>query len=360
MAIYWGWGFSIGGSAQNYRDSGWIMNADWNMAYTGAPLPRLPPPNLGGYTYGMLITSYAVVVTPVFPNGALADGIAQLQRYHDVRDYIDSGNRYLSLCKADGTVLLELRPTTSGAGVFLSTLSVYSGEPLAYRGVTTGLIRQGTWQTIAVRFEPGGAGVGNISVTIDDVTDNIVVNADVGTLSNWSRVGVTNGYAFYGCIITGYSVWDSAADTGLTIPEWGPVLRPDADVVDGAWLNQAGSGVNMYQSIDEVPISTADYITTTTDPDTASFGVSTATISAAWAPDVIDGIVVIGSMRGGSGLSTGEVMIDDGAAGLLYGATLALDAETSCCNDVFTTQGDGVTAWDKAAVDSHSFGIRAS
>lgn len=45
----------------------------------------------------------------------------------------------------------------------------------------------------------------------------------------------------------------------------GPTLqyaRPNSDVTDGDWYNQSGSQTNLYQSIDEVTPSSADYIFT--------------------------------------------------------------------------------------------------
>ena len=48
---------------------------------------------------------------------------------------------------------------------------------------------------------------------------------------------------------------------GTVISDNGVItMRPDADIIDGDWLNQAGSAVNLYQSIDETSLDTTDYI----------------------------------------------------------------------------------------------------
>ncbi len=55
--------------------------------------------------------------------------------------------------------------------------------------------------------------------------------------------------------------------------------RPDSDVSDGTWQNQAGSQTNMYQSIDESSVDDADYIRTTmaTGTESTTFGSSNVT-----------------------------------------------------------------------------------
>jgi hypothetical protein len=44
-------------------------------------------------------------------------------------------------------------------------------------------------------------------------------------------------------------------------------LRPDADLADGLWLNESGSNVNLYASVDEAaPPSDTDYIQSSRNP----------------------------------------------------------------------------------------------
>jgi len=44
--------------------------------------------------------------------------------------------------------------------------------------------------------------------------------------------------------------------------------RPDADITDGAWLNQAGTNVNLYQSLDETTADDTDAIESSDSPAT--------------------------------------------------------------------------------------------
>jgi len=54
--------------------------------------------------------------------------------------------------------------------------------------------------------------------------------------------------------------------------------RPDNDLVDGAWLNQAGSNVNMYQSIDESSADDADYVKSETAPSSSAMAVNLSNV----------------------------------------------------------------------------------
>lgn len=55
--------------------------------------------------------------------------------------------------------------------------------------------------------------------------------------------------------------------------------RPDSDVSDGTWTNQASSNVNMFNVIDESSADDADYIRTAnpTGTETCTFGLSDVT-----------------------------------------------------------------------------------
>lgn len=50
--------------------------------------------------------------------------------------------------------------------------------------------------------------------------------------------------------------------------------RPNADLVDGDWLNEAASATNLYASIDEVTASDSDYIESAAAPSTNAVGMS--------------------------------------------------------------------------------------
>lgn len=55
--------------------------------------------------------------------------------------------------------------------------------------------------------------------------------------------------------------------------------RPDADVTDGSWTNQAGSNVNLYQSVDEVSPDDADYIQSSEAPSSDTCEISLETLT---------------------------------------------------------------------------------
>ena len=63
---------------------------------------------------------------------------------------------------------------------------------------------------------------------------------------------------------------DVEAAANVTIPTATEIIfqfeRPDADTNIGSWTNQAGSAVNLFQSIDEVTPSDADYVRSEINP----------------------------------------------------------------------------------------------
>lgn len=356
MALHWAWAFAIDGSYTDYVNSSWTLTGVPNMASTAA-MPRNPPPGYGGMTRSVYMSSYNGFRTATFPQGSLADGIVQFNYYRAVQgDFEPLSEVVFSLYSSADVLLLQIRPTSTGT-MGASTLTVYSGEGvMVSRGVTTELLRRGTWHTIGVRLQ---IGVGQIDVTIDGVSA-LSLAGDTQVASNWAKIQCLAGY--YGTAVTGFSVWDNPADDALTVPRFIPSLRPVRDVDDGAWVNTAvpPDQVNLYAYVDEDPPSTADYITTTTDPDEVHLGLETDDINANWAPSAIDGVEVIPMMRGDGTLNAGQAAIDDGVNNLL-GTIQATNLSSSFLpNDMFPLQADGVTAWTKAALESNSFGVRAS
>ena len=53
-----------------------------------------------------------------------------------------------------------------------------------------------------------------------------------------------------------------------------PQLRPDADQTVGNWTDEGGATSNLYQSIDEVTASDADYVESEANPDQSAYLVS--------------------------------------------------------------------------------------
>ena len=164
------------------------------------------------------------------------------------------------------------------------------------------------------------------------------------------------GFTYWTCA----TVWDSAGDNALTVVKWMGAMRPKADDTDGSFLNQSGSAVDMYQSVDELSLLTSSHVTTTTDPDEVRFTVDSTDIDAAWTPTAIIGVLVTASVRGDGVLNSARVVIEEGAV-QLYGGAEATDADTSISpSRLFLTQADGVSGWDAANIDSHSFGVEVT
>ncbi len=63
----------------------------------------------------------------------------------------------------------------------------------------------------------------------------------------------------------------------------GQFARPIADLTDGSWLNQAGSGTNLYASVDEAAVDDADYIQSGASPvdDACELGLGDLAVAAA-------------------------------------------------------------------------------
>jgi len=360
MALHWAWACGICGEEQNYGDSGWAYETAAffkpNFTFTTAPPPRQPLAGYGGMNKGIRANGGYFWTTPVWPQGALTDGVIQLHFYV----LQGNTNARIRLLNAADVILLELRliaPTSTSNNFTFEVFSSEGGTATS-RGTLTTYVNANSWHTLAIRFKPGTSG-GYISVSLDGHVDNLVVNGNVGATSPWAKLKWDWVGGFYS-YVTGISVWDSAADAALTTPYWIPSLRPVADSNIGSWTDQASGTSNLYATVDEDPISTADYCTTTTDPDEIRFTVETDNIDANWAPATIEGVSVIGSMRGDGVLNTGQPVIDDGSNNLL-GTSQTTDAETSAgVNDVFPLQADASTPWTKAALETHSFGVRAS
>jgi len=364
MSLHWAWSFGASGGLQDYFDSGWDADTTGSLVnpnLSGSPLPRQPEGGSGGMTKGCGVFTGYFMHSPPFPRGALSDGQAQ---YHWQHLNTNTGIRILRLLAADGAYLLELRPTTNDN---TSTLTVYSGEgvsALTSRGTTTATVTEGQWHVIAVRFKKGTSG-GEIAVSIDGVSETIVSNGNTGVTSDWARIGCQGGGSNW-CYFTGITVWDDGPnDDALTVTRWIGTLRATSDDTDGSWLNESASATDLYLSTREDPIDpTTTYCKTVTDPDEVRFGVDTTDATygfgSSWSPDTVDGVSVSAFMQGDGGLMGGRTVIDDGVNNL-QGTLATTGAGPSMgVSDTFATQADGSSSWSKAALDSHTYGVRAS
>lgn len=362
MALHWSWSFSIGGSAQNYLDSGWQTpgNLAVNFNYTAAPLPLHPSSGVGGMTHAVSLGQFGNFVTAPFPRGDLADGIVQFRLFYDNTVTPDVDDRLLRLYAADETtILFELRPTANASP---TTLTAYSGQGaglLLSRGVTVGTISKNQWHTLAVRFKPAGVN-GYISISIDRAVEHLVVNAAVGATSNWACIAAYQDLAGGGRHQTGYVVFDDPMDDALENEYWTASLKPTADAAIGTFTTEAGGVVNLFTSASKLTIGTVTNCWSVAASE-LRFTVTPADVGAGWNPSIIAGVNVIASVRASYGLRSTNVVIDDGVSSDTGTVLTNLDSETSVVSsDVFALQADGVTAWDLPALSAHSFGYEAA
>jgi hypothetical protein len=73
--------------------------------------------------------------------------------------------------------------------------------------------------------------------------------------------------------------WDIGCDEYVAAAT-GQFARPASDVADGNWLNQVGSGTNLYASIDEETASDTDYVVSGATPtdDTMTVGLGSLSV----------------------------------------------------------------------------------
>ncbi len=121
-----------------------------------------------------------------------------------------------------------------------------------------------------------------------------------------------------------------------------------SDISDGAWLNQAGSNVNLFASIDEVTADDADWIQSDLSPATAS------PVTVGFGP-LTDPVVHTGHViryRPGKDVTGGDVL--NFTAHLYQGATLIASDVTRATPDAFTTYSFTLTEAQAGAITSYS------
>lgn len=353
MALHWAWAFNISADNATYQANAWTLtHANINPNFSTSPFPRQPLSGVGGMTKGCQLPNYQYITTPPWPKGALSDGQIQFHFYNGFQDATYARIRLLA---SDGTVLLELRPSDYTAA---PAIAVYSGQgSMTLRGTTTFTVAANSWHVLAIRFKVGTSG-GEIAISLNGQSETIVSSGNVGATSSWARLQLVPWTA--PMYFSGITVWDDGAgDDALTVTRWVAGLRPYQDDTAGSWSPSTGS--DLYAMVDEDPMSTTDYDSTVTNPDEMRLKIRTSDISASWAPLTIDGVSLVAAMRGDGTLNTGQTVIDDGSNNLLGTAwTTTATSHFYETNDVFPTQADGVTPWTKSAVDSHSYGVKAS
>ena len=349
MALHWATAFAIGGVSQNYIDSGWYPvdgGFTWNSTYA----TRTPLCGYGGMTQGLYQTAAIYdCSSPIFPRGELAEGIVQYHLYSTS----NNGNYRFGFVTAEhdsqiGWILLQLDVTDFGFCRLRISQKWWNGGSWTTNAdvyVDNLTFSQYSWHTIAL-----GTDSGRIYVSVDGNIEDVCADPRSETL--------TRVYMAHQGIATGVTVWDTYAAATMTDVHWAPCLRPDADATDGSWSASAGS--DLYAMVDETSINTADYDTTTTNPDTLRFSVNSADIDASWNPSTIYGVALQVSARGDGTISDQEATIHEGADDA-YGTVTGLDTTTRMtASELFLLQADASTAWDVTAIDAHEYGVRAS
>lgn len=225
-----------------------------------------------GMRYACRATSEAKWVA--WDNGA--DLTSAYGRFYLRYDNINAGTKIAQLRSASGGAIYAYIALTS-AGL----IQVRHGTDSGQAGAWNPTLSANTWYRVEWFCDPSGAAA-NADVRVrvylgDDTTE--ISGGDSGTLTpTINGASSVMRYVRYGQAdaqtnrpsTTGFVYLDDMTAFNTTWP--GPsaqqLLVPSADSVDGAWTNQAGSNVNMYQSIDEGSAagSTADYIQSEVGP----------------------------------------------------------------------------------------------
>lgn len=357
MTLHWATAFAVGGSATNYTDSGWTLvgvDAD-DMRNTGNP--RQPLCGYGGQAFCANLASSETFRTPAFPQGALSDGLVQI---HFRLDTAGDGNIFALYSGSTVVLRLTTLSANTGAGVGRTPLLIFNVDSardtaaLVDRGNTSIPFNSYSWHVLTIRYATGAV-TNTIEVSIDgenEVLTAIATNPYAGT---WDSIYITGV-----SITSGITVWDSAGDDAQTVTYWMPYLRPSDDATDGSWTNQAGSAVNLYESVNDATISTADYVTTTTNPDTVRFDLNPNDIDASWNPATIAGCAVWPSGRGDGTINQSEVTCHSATPADSYGTIQTTTTTTKMnFNDVFALDPDGA-AFTAASIGTHEWGVRAT
>lgn len=213
------------------------------------------------------------VETLIWDNGAdiTADTYGRFYLYIDNINVLTRLLQYRST-SAGGVVLAYITAINSGAGY---TVNIRHGTD-ASSAWASPVLTLSTWYRVEwyVDMAAGTTSQMNIRLRVylgDDTTE--VTSGDSGNiLTTQNGVATTLRTVRHGQSTadtnrpstTGFVYMDDLVAYATSFPGASAqqLLVPSADSVDGAWTNQAGSNVNMYQSIDEGSAagSTADYI----------------------------------------------------------------------------------------------------
>jgi len=159
----------------------------------------------------------------------------------------------LYVAAAAGTGTLSISGTATAAFVGATAVTVAAGALTAAGSAAVAFTGTGI-RTGALT----AAGSATVAITGTGIRTGALTVAGSATLSFASGVSAVVSGALTAAGATTVSVVGS----GFAFI----FLRPDADVTDGGWTNEAGSNVNLFASIDEASASDADYIQSAPNP----------------------------------------------------------------------------------------------
>ena len=357
MALVMAYSGDVGASNQQLLDSGWTADGSWKAdeAATHHPLA-----GYGGcarvFKSSTNEGSLHTIVSPLWPGAALSDVIVQAH----VKQYTTIYHQWsvlLRIYAADRTTILaEARPSSSVSAP--TTLKVYSAngsDVLTLQGTTTATAPWNSWWVLAIRFKNGASG--EVEVSIDGTSAfSASPTHSTKTAQAW---GSQNGYFTVPFYLAHVTVWGNpATDNALTVTKWVATLKPSATAAAGSFT--ATGAATLHEATDDDTISASEYGESTTDPDEMRCNVEVDDVDAAWAPSNIDGVVVVGSVRGDGALSSARSVIKSVATSE-YGAATTTDADSNHnVVSVHTTDPNTAIAWTKAGIDAAEIGVEVT
>jgi hypothetical protein len=362
MALVWAFSGDLTGHRTPLLTSGWTLYhlyADTAHNYGDIyATARHPLVGYGGASYALRVYCSpgspfrAAIETPNTAFTALADGVVGFHWWrNDDDDGYGTGGFFI---KSGGVEVVRLK--VSSAGVVSVYVYETATSALVLQFTCTPLWTISTTKYFGVRYKAGASG--EIEVSIDGGA------ADTATGAYHTGAWDTLRWDLYGYGGTRYiwmpTVWSSAADPALTIPQWVAKITPDADAAAGSFT--ASTGTDLFAMVDEAAYSATDYIETTTTPDDTMrlTGTSATSVNAAWAPAAIAGVVGYAAVRGDGALNAAQIAWSSGGTGAL-GSTVATSTSVVTVTDVLTVDPNTSAAFaNVAAIDALQFGVKAS
>lgn len=355
MPARWMWGWELGVDELTYSNTGWALGfaGRQDMAYAD---PFQPATGYGGGRYCMASGTQAFSAngsarTPSTGPNSLGTHSAFI--FHDAYKRVgttwsNSTDAFLQFFSGTSTEVVRLGHVSPNANVSAMILYV-NGNP---QGTTT-TTYTGTQPYHRIVMDIDGIN-GNYDVYVDGVLE-ISVTGSSDTFASIDSVaflpGANQNLSTGGGRHDHAVLFDSPADLALAMGDiFIQGLKPDADSVDGSWLNVGGvndgTNVAMYANINDGGDLTV-FIETTTSPDANEFDhEGRADIDPAWAPSSVHYAQSIQVARGSGAISAGRVTITQGSQPKTTSANKALVASGKMLNELVPWTGNFTTDLD--------------